>query len=87
MTVVSLQPNPTNADATLLLATDEASIDVTVEVLDLGGGLLATPFTGPVVSGWDTSVHVPSSGLESGVYLIQVRAKGFVTTKKLLVTH
>ena len=87
VTVVSLQPNPTNADATLLLATDEASIDVTVEVLDLGGALLATPFSGPVVLGWDTSVQVPSSGLESGVYLIQVRAKGFVTTKKLLVTH
>ena len=85
--IESLQPNPTSGDANLVLSTEEEEVDVQVRVLAMGGEQLYLLFDGTLVSGWNTTVDIPSSQLESGLYLIQIRAKEFVTSKKLIVTN
>lgn len=85
--IESLQPNPTSGDANLVLSTLEEEVDVQVRVLAMGGEQLFLLFDGTLVSGWNTSVDIPSSELESGLYLIQIRAKEFVTSKKLIVAN
>ena len=83
----SLQPNPTSSLSTLTLSTDEEAIQVQVMVASMSGAEVLDVYNGPVVAGWFTSVDIPTSNLESGMYQVRVTAKQFVTTKKLLVAN
>ena len=44
-------------------------------------------YSGTLVNGWPTTIEIPAENLETGMCQIQVRAKQFLTTKKLLVAH
>ncbi|MDA1242738.1 MAG: T9SS type A sorting domain-containing protein, partial [Bacteroidetes bacterium] len=85
--IESLQPNPTSADAVLMLSTEEESITAQVVVLTMSGAQVLDVYNGPIVAGWNMQIDIPSTQLQSGMYQVQVRAKQFVTTKKLLVTN
>ena len=56
-------------------------------VASMSGAEVLDVYNGPVVAGWLTSVDIPTSNLESGMYQVRVTAKQFVTTKKLLVAN
>jgi len=85
--IESLQPNPTASTATLVLSTEEASVDVEVDVTTMSGVEVLNLYSGTLVNGWPTTIEIPAENLETGMYQIQVRAKQFLTTKKLLVAH
>ena len=85
--IESLQPNPTSSLSTLTLSTDEEAVQVQVMVASMSGAEVLDVYNGPVVAGWLTSVDIPTSNLESGMYQVRVTAKQFVTTKKLLVAN
>ena len=56
-------------------------------VASMSGAEVLDVYNGPVVAGWLTSVDIPTSNLESGMYQVRVTVKQFVTTKKLLVAN
>ena len=85
--IESLQPNPTSDMSVLVLSTDEPSVNVQVTVTTMGGAEVLDLYNGQVVNGWFTSIDIPASSLESGMYQVRVQAKQFVTTKKLLVAN
>ena len=85
--IASLQPNPTSDMSTLVLTTEEESLQVEVTVMTMTGSTVMTLYNGPVVAGWPTTIEVPASQLESGMYQVKARAKTYVTTKKLLVAN
>jgi hypothetical protein len=85
--IEALQPNPTSDDAVLMLSTEEASINAQVVVLTMSGAEVLDVYNGPITAGWNMTIDIPASSLESGMYQVQVRAKQFVTSKKLLVTN
>ncbi|MGB1481613.1 MAG: T9SS type A sorting domain-containing protein, partial [Flavobacteriales bacterium] len=85
--IESLQPNPTSDMSILVLSTEEASVTVEVKVTTMSGAEVLDLYNGVVVDGWFTTIDIPASSLESGMYQVQVRAKQFVTTKKLLVAN
>ena len=85
--IVSLQPNPTSNASTLVLSTEEPSVTVEVLVTTMSGAEVLEIYNGQVVAGWQTTLEIPASSLESGMYQVRVRAKQFVTTKKLLVAN
>ena len=85
--IASLQPNPTSDMSTLVLTTEEPSLQVEVTVMTMTGSTVMTLYNGPVVAGWPTTIEVPASQLESGMYQVKARAKTYVTTKKLLVAN
>ena len=85
--IVSIQPNPTTDMSTLMLSTEEQSVQVTVTVTTMSGTEVLALYNGAVVNGWYTTVEIPAGNLESGMYQVRVQAKEFVTTKKLLVAN
>ena len=85
--IASLQPNPTSDMSTLVLTTEEVSLQVEVTVMTMTGSTVMTLYNGSVVAGWPTTIEVPASQLESGMYQVKARAKTYVTTKKLLVAN
>jgi hypothetical protein len=85
--IESLQPNPTSGDAVLMLSTEEESITAQVVVLTMSGAEVLDVYNGPIAAGWNMQIDIPSTQLQSGMYQVQVRAKQFVTTKKLLVAN
>ena len=85
--IESLQPNPTSDMSTLTLSTDEEAVQVQVIVTTMSGAEVLDVYNGPVVAGWFTTVDIPANNLESGMYQVRVKAKQFVTTKKLLVAN
>jgi hypothetical protein len=85
--IESLQPNPTSDISMLVLSTQQASVTVEVKVTTMSGAEVLDLYKGPVVNGWFTTIDIPASSLESGMYQVRVSAKQFVTTKKLLVAN
>ena len=85
--IESLQPNPTSSTSMLTLSTDEEAVQVQVTVTTMSGAEVLDVYNGPVVAGWFTTVDIPANTLESGMYQVRVKAKQFVTTKKLLVAN
>ena len=85
VSIATLHPNPTSGHAVLVL---DAKKDVQAKVvlMDMSGNLVVGIFNGMLYEGWDTSLTLNLQGVESGMYQIQITAKEFVTTKKLLVT-
>ncbi|MGB2015176.1 MAG: T9SS type A sorting domain-containing protein, partial [Flavobacteriales bacterium] len=85
VTIATLHPNPTSSQTLLVL---DAKMDVQVKVvlMDMSGNLVINIFDGMLYEGWDTSLTINLEGVESGMYQVQIAAKEFVTTKKLLVT-
>ena len=61
-------------------------VQVKVVLMDMSGNLVINIFDGMLYEGWDTSLTINLEGVESGMYQVQITAKEFVTTKKLLVT-
>ena len=85
VSIATLHPNPTSGQTVLVL---DAKMDVQVKVvlMDMSGNLVVNVFEGMIFEGWDTTLTMNLQGIESGMYQIQITAKEFVTTKKLLVT-
>ena len=57
-----------------------------VVLMDMSGNLVLNIMEGMIFEGWNTTLTMNLQGVESGMYQIQITAKEFVTTKKLLVT-
>ena len=85
-------PNPFNPSTTIKYQIPEVGGRrsevglVTLKVFDLLGREVATLVDGIQDSGFK-SVTFDASGLASGVYLYQLKAGGFVQTKKLILAH
>ena len=77
---VNIYPNPATSTLNIELPDNPLTNTATVEMLDMNGRvLLKEKFTAPVL-------HLNTSGLNSGLYLIKVQtAKGVVTDRKSVV--
>jgi hypothetical protein len=76
-------PNPFNPTTEIRYQTSEVS-HVTLKVYDLLGREVATLVDGVEEAGYK-AVRFNAGGLSSGVYLYQLKAGGFVASRKLLV--
>ena len=85
ISIATLHPNPTSGQ-TLLVLDAKADVKARVVLMDMSGNLIVNIFQGMLFEAWETSVNVNLMGVESGMYQVQITAKDFVTTKKLLVT-
>ncbi|MFQ5637354.1 MAG: FG-GAP-like repeat-containing protein [bacterium] len=82
-------PNPFNPTTTISFAVPEAGV-VTLAIYNMRGQLVQTLHSGPITAGNHSMVWngKDTRGLQaaSGVYVYQLKAKGFVATRKLLLT-
>jgi len=82
-------PNPFNPSTTITFAVPEAS-EVTLAIYNLRGQLIQTLHSGPIAAGQHSVVWNgnDSRGVKvaSGVYVYRLEAKGFVVSKKLVLT-
>ncbi|MEE2918959.1 MAG: T9SS type A sorting domain-containing protein [Bacteroidota bacterium] len=85
ISVATLHPNPTSAQ-TLLVLDAKMNVAAKVVLLDMSGNLVLNIMDGMLYEAWNTTLTMNLQGVESGMYQIQITAKEFVTTKKLLVT-
>ncbi|MEL6617119.1 MAG: T9SS type A sorting domain-containing protein, partial [Bacteroidota bacterium] len=72
MEVSPVHPNPTASDAAVTLAL-AAGADVTVEVVDVLGRVVAVAHDGPLAAGRHR-VALPTDGLAAGSYLCRIRS-------------
>ena len=70
----------------MLVLDAKADVRTKVVLMDMSGNLVVNVFDGMLYEGWENTVTMNLQGVESGMYQIQITAKAFVTTKKLLVT-
>ena len=85
--VLNLQPNPSNALTNLQLLSEEVTTKVTVRLMDASGQEVMFIHEGTIWAGLSQNVVIDVSGLEGGMYHLQITAKNFATVKKLLVVH
>ena len=76
-------PNPASGDCNIFYAIASAS-RVQLDIADVTGRILFTPFTGMTDKG-SHSVYVNTSSLSGGVYFYRLTVNGKTTTKKLIV--
>jgi len=82
-------PNPFNPSTTIPFSVTEAS-EVSLKIYNLNGQLVRTLHSGAIAAGehqrvWD-GTDFRGVKVASGVYIYQLKAKGFVATKKLVLT-
>jgi predicted secreted protein len=80
-------PNPFNPSTTVTFAVPEAA-EVTLAIYNLRGQLIHTLYSGPIAAGrhsvvWE-GTDFRGAKVASGVYVYGLKAKGFVTTRKLV---
>lgn len=75
----SLTPNPSNEYCSLQILTGNVNEKITVSVLDISGRLLYSTIL------FQNEMQLNTSGLSSGIYLVQVDIDGFKQAKKLCV--
>ena len=84
-------PNPARGSSLLVATLAEPVADARVEVFDLAGRVVATPWRGPLEQGrhewrWDTRDESGAS-LPAGVYLVRARLGSATRTLRLAVTR
>ncbi|MBI5463924.1 MAG: T9SS type A sorting domain-containing protein, partial [Ignavibacteriales bacterium] len=77
-------PNPFNPTTTIRFSLPQREF-VTLKVFDVLGREVATPVNGELNAGEHTVV-LEAKSLASGVYFYQLRAAGFIQTKKMLIS-
>ena len=85
--VLNLQPNPSNAVVNLQLLAEDVGTEVTVMLMGVTGEEVMFIYEGMVWAGIPENVMFDVSDVDGGLYHIQVTAKNFATSKKLLVVH
>ena len=85
--VLNLQPNPSNAVVNLQLLAEDVGTEVTVMLMGIIGEEVMFIYEGMVWAGIPENVMFDVSDVDGGLYHIQVTAKNFATSKKLLVVH
>ena len=85
--VLNLQPNPANAVVNLQLLAEDVGTEVTVMLMGVTGEEVMFIYEGMVWAGIPENVMFDVSDVDGGLYHIQVTAKNFATSKKLLVVH
>ena len=85
--VLNLQPNPSNAVVNLQLLAEDVGTEVTVTLMGVTGEEVMFIYEGMVWAGIPENVMFDVSDVDGGLYHIQVTAKNFATSKKLLVVH
>lgn len=78
----NLYPNPANNSVTLVYSLDNNS-GTTIKVSDIQGRIFLE--TSNDVS--RNSIEINTSGLSSGIYIVEVKSGEFISQKKLVVTH
>jgi hypothetical protein len=82
---VNLYPNPTGADATVSIRL-EKSERVVINVFDLQGQEVITAIDDTFEQG-EQKVVIPTSGLNNGVYIVQVSSGSSITRIRTVVLH
>ena len=85
VTIATPTPNPTSAQ-TLLVLDAKMNVAAKVVLLDMSGNLVLNIMDGMLYEAWNTTLTMNLQGVESGMYQIQITAKEFVKTQKLVVT-
>ncbi len=82
-------PNPFNPSTTITFDVPEAG-EVTLSIYNMRGQLVLTLYSGGIAAGQHSSVwdgrDFRGAKVASGVYLYQLKARGFVATRKLVFT-
>jgi hypothetical protein len=86
ITIDELAPNPTNS-TTMLTFTIEEAASVKVEVVMMDGSIVLQPFEQIVIGDWPQTVLIGTNSLDAGMYQVRLTSRGFMTSKKLLVTQ
>ena len=89
-TALTVRPNPSRGKVELV-ADMAVQGNVTIELFDIAGRLVAVPLNGPVAAGrqvihWDAETGGSVSG-RAGLYFVRMRTGAQVFTRRLLVTR
>ena len=84
ISIEGLAPNPTNGTAMLTFTIQEAAT-VTVQVTMMDGAVVLEPYQAMVLPDWPQTILIGTAGLDAGMYQVRLTARGFMTSKKLLV--
>lgn len=79
-------PNPAASAADLTLRVDQAQ-SVRVEVYDVRGRLVATPFDGLAAPDAPTALRVDAHSLPSGIYVVRATGETFSATRRLTIAR
>jgi hypothetical protein len=87
----SARPNPGRGASVLSATLPEAVEQASIEVLDLAGRVVATPWRGPLAAGlhewrWDASA-TDGGALPAGVYLVRARLGAVTRTLRLALVR
>jgi len=78
----SIYPNPANLHAVIALDLAKES-EVEVTLIDLSGKTVASKNYGIIAS--TSAINLNTSGLQSGVYLVQVKVDGIASIQRLVI--
>lgn len=82
---INLYPNPTNNLATLSLQLANEG-DITIQVIDITGKIIATETRSDVYSG-QQQFMIDATELQNGLYFINIVAGDFKAIRKMIVQH
>lgn len=85
--VLHLQPNPSNAVVNLQLLAEDVGTEVKVMLVSMTGEEVMFIYEGMIWAGIPENVMFDVSDVDGGLYQIQVTAKNFAKSKKLMVVH
>ena len=84
-TLDEIYPNPVSGSVTISFTLAEQS-QVTIQVLDITGRYVAT-VTNDIFEDESSEVNWDASGLNTGIYFLQLKAGSYSVTKKINVVH
>ena len=84
-TLDEIYPNPVSGSVTISFTLAEQS-QVTIQVLDITGRYVAT-VANDIFEDESSEVNWDASGLNSGIYFLQMKAGSYSVTKKINVVH
>ena len=84
-TLNEIYPNPVSGSVTISFTLAEQS-QVTIQVLDITGRYVAT-VTNDIFEDESSEVNWDASGLNTGIYFLQLKAGSYSVTKKINVVH
>lgn len=79
-------PNPVNNNFSLELVCIEDE-DVIIEIHNIANNFKTTIFTGTVIAGESKYIDYNTSKIPSGTYIVTVKGKSFIKTKRIIVVH
>ncbi len=83
---LSLYPNPAISSSNLVLDLGKTS-DVEIEVYDILGAKLLTPFTGNVTAGTPKTIEINTSSFAPGIYFVKAKMGDRTETIRLTISR